>query len=689
MFNFINLVLGVPLGFIMHIAYSITNSYGLAVIIFTVIVSILLYPVNVMAHKNSIRLLKLQPSLYAIKRQHAGDNGRLSEEQYNLFKQEKYSPFLGLVPLFLQLFLVIGMLQVMYHPLQHILHIEPAVIDVLVQTSRDLYGSAGGFGEQLTVLQSMQNIDNYNAYSAALSSFTDSQGIMCSVQSLDLYFFGVNFGAMPSFAVPVLLLVPLLSGITALVFCIVQSGKSPGALSQGNKTNLGLTIFTVAFSVYFAAVTPLGVGIYWSLRNIFGVAAIFILDKLYSPKKLVPEALIHIKSLQKTPEQIRRERDTQKELSVREKSEIARFKSANKRLVFYALSGGQYKYYKTVIEYILQNSDLVIHYLTNDPDDQVFQNKRERFYPYYISQQKTVSLLLRLDAEAMITTVPDLQVYHMKRSIVRDDIEYIYIHHGLGSTHLAAREEAYDHFDTIFCVGQHQADETRRHEELMGVKTKKLVKAGYGLYDQLVDSFNALATRNEDKPSVLIAPSWQAENIMDSCITTLLDSLLGNDITLIVRPHPQYVRMFPERIEEIRAKYATSIEQSNFVLDLNFLSNETILRADILITDWSNTAFEFSYCTLKPSIFINTPMKILNPKYESYGIAALEISLRDRVGRSIDVQDITDIKNIMIEMIKHKENYKEKIEQVVTEYLYYPGRSGEAGGRYIINNLKN
>ena len=668
----------------MYFAYNVTNSYGLAILIFTVFVSILLYPVNVLAHKNSIRLLQIQPSLEGIKKLHGGDRNRLNEEQYNLFKSERYSPFIGLIPLLAQLFLIIGMLQVIYHPLQHIMRLGPELIGELVQVTRSITGVQGGLGEQLRALEALQNPANASLFRSVFDGT-----IPPSIMEFDFNFLGLNLGVTPSFGAPIsVLAIPALSGITALIFCIAQSGISPGALSQSKKTNVGLTVFTVAFSIYFAFVTPLGVGMYWILRNSFGTVVIFILDKLYNPKKLAPEAIAYLEATKKTPKEIAEERKNKKILATREKLDIVRFKQAKKDLVFYALSGGQYKYYKTIVEYILQHSEITIHYLTNEPEDAVFEMEQIRFIPYYVSQRKTTMLLLKLDAKMLVTTVPDLQVYHMKRSILRDDIEYVYVQHGLGSTHFAAREEAHDHFDTIFCVGEHQAVELRRHEELKGLPEKNLVRSGYGLYDQLVESYRSLEISPTEKPKILIAPSWQQDNILDCCIEPLLKGLLGKGYQIIIRPHPQYVRMFSDRLERIKKKYSNEVESDELVLDVDFLSNEAILLADIVITDWSNIAFEFSYCTLKPSIFINTPAKILNPSFEEYGIVALEILLRDKIGQSMEPQDVDKVDELVTHMLKEKELYTQQIKDVVKEYLYYPGRSGEAGGKYIIRRIK-
>jgi len=666
----------------------LTNNYGLAILIFAVAASAVMFPVGILAHKNSIRLLQIQPKLTNLKRFYSGDKERLNEEQYNLFKEQRYSPLIGLIPLFIRLFLIIGILQVMYHPLQHVLRFEPDVINAMVSAHREVTGIYGGVGEQLQVLETLQQPQNLSTYQSALADFPNAAYFIQTAANTNLYFLRLNIGEMPSLTNPsIALIVPLLAVLSALAFCLVQSKVSPGALSQGRRTNWSFTIATVGLSLYFALATPVGVGLYWTAGNLLGMISVFILNRLYNPKKLAGEALAQIEAARKSPEQLREEKQINKELSRWEKEDATRFCAAKKHLVFYALTSGQYKYYKNIVEHLLEHPYIIIHYLTNDPNDALFTQHHERLIPYYASQKKTISLMMKLDCDMMITTVPDLHSFHMKRSIVRDDIEYIYIPHGLTSTFLTIKETAYDHYDTIFCVGSHQVSEIRRREEMAGLPRKNLVKAGYGVYDQLLDLYASISCISNEKPWILIAPSWQADNIMELCIDDMLKSLLGKGYNIAIRPHPQYSQMFPKRISDLEERYSQHVANGEIKFELDFLDNESIFQSDVLITDWSSIAFEFSYCTLKPSIFINTPMKIMNPNYELYGLEAIEISFRDKIGISVDIDNAKSLDKAVAQLMKEKNVYKEQIEYIVHKYLYYPGRNGEAGSKYILNAL--
>ena len=630
--NIINTILGTPLAFIIDAAYRLTGSYGIAIIVFAIIVRIILFPLIAVAHNNSIRFLRVQPELQRLKLNYAGDKEKLGEEQYQLFKRAKYSPLMGIIPILLQLIIIVGVMQVLLNP--------PAV---------------------------------------------------------DLTFLGLELDAVPSLVNPsTALLVPVLSGIAATAFCLVQNAISPAMLTQSKKTNLGMTLFIIALSVYFGLMLPVGVGIYWTVGNLLGIVVVVLLDFLFNPKKLAPEAIAYIDANRKTPEELRKEKTERKRLRAREKQDIVRFRAAKKELVFYALTGGQYKYYKNIIEYLLGNADIKIHYLTNDPNDSLFKQENANLIMYYASQQKTISLMLNLDADVLATTVPDLQSYHMKRSIKRDDIEYIYIQHTVASVHLTLREKSLDYFDTILCVGPHQVSELRRREEMTKLPQRKLIKAGYGVYDQLLESYKTISNIVNARPKILIAPSWQADNILDLCIDDMLESLIGNGYNIIVRPHPQYVRLYPERMDALVERYSNHKLQNaendggrvrrevgEVEFELDFAGNQSIFTSDLLITDWSNIAFEFSYTTLKPSVFVNTPMKVMNPNYEQYNLEVVDISLRDKVGISVDIDEMKNFDVTVKKLLAEKNEYKERINQVVEQYLYHPGRNGEAGGKYI------
>ena len=76
------------------------------------------------------------------------------------------------------------------------------------------------------------------------------------------------------------------------------------------------------------------------------------------------------------------------------------------------------------------------------------------------------------DADVVVMTTPDLQKYHIKRSLVRDDIEYVYMDHAINSVNLTYQKGALDAFDTVFIPNALTAEEIRAAEKLYGTKEK-------------------------------------------------------------------------------------------------------------------------------------------------------------------------------------------------------------------------
>ncbi len=220
---------------------------------------------------------------------------------------------------------------------------------------------------------------------------------------------------------------------------------------------------------------------------------------------------------------------------------------------------------------------------------------------------------MKMDADMVVMTTPGLDNYYIKRSYVRKDIEYVYILHGIASIHLTVNEGSYDHFDSVLCVGQHQVQELRESEKVYGTRKKNLIPCGFGLLDDLIAKYEKSQEKliENSKKRILIAPSWQKDNILDSCLDQILSALLGKGYLIIVRPHPEYKKRYVAKMNAMIERYK-DISQEELIIETDFSSNVTIFTADLVITDWSGIAFEFSFSTLKPSLFINTPMKIMN-----------------------------------------------------------------------------
>lgn len=678
--------IGNILGRVMYLCYEVTHNYGFTIILFTLVTKIILLPVSVMVQKNSIKMVKMYPQLNHIKAKCFGNKDMISEEQYELYKREHYHPMLDLLPVILQLVILMGVIDAIYKPLKHLLRIGQEYID----TALTAFASLTSVGSEVSSAQ-VQLVD-YLSDASNMPFFTDllPADILGQMASLDLTFCGLDLGMIPISAPRggIIVCIPILAALSAWLMCFTQN-KANVLQSEQSRTNKTITLLlSVGLSLYLGFFVPAGVGFYWIISNLMSIALMYILNYFINPKKYIDyEALSASKKELEQLEQYAdksRSKDN-KEFATLEKRDYKRFSHyENKQIVFYSEKNGFYKYFKDVIERILSKTDIIIHYITSDPHDEVLKLQSENFQVYYISENKLIVLMMKMDADIVVMTMPDLQKYHIKRSMVRDDIEYIYMDHGIGSINLMLRKHALDHFDTVFASNDIVCDEIRKQEEVYGLKEKTIVKCGFGLIDNMIADYESQPDCINDPKVILIAPSWQEDNMFDLCIDEILQNLLPHKYRVILRPHPQYVRHFKDKLEMMKEKYR---QYANFELQMDFSSNDTVFNADILMTDWSGIAYEYSFTTLKPSLFINTPMKIMNPDYEEIGVTPFDIEIRNQIGLSVELDELATIASVVEKLLKEDNYSKEKMKDMREKYLYNVSRSADVGAAYIINRL--
>jgi len=612
------------LSYVMNFCIALVHSNIIAIVLFTFLTKIILLPISIWVHKNGLNMVSLMPELNRIKIKFFGDKDRIAEEQHSLYKKNKYNAFASIIPLFVQIIILI----------------------CLIRVIRESLG-------------------------------------------------GTSLALIPAETNGILLLMPLAAGGSALVLSLVQNRVNPLQREQGKFSNMSTMLFSVGISLFLGAFVPIGVGFYWICSNLITILQQFFLNAIIPPSKYIDykdleeskKELQDLNNIGNGTEEKWYKKDPNRS---REKADYKRFFSiANKHLVFYSEKSGFYKYYENVIAELLRRSNITIHYVTSDPDDQIFEIAKEqpRIKPYYISEKRLITLMMKMDADMVVMTMPDLGNYHIKRSYVRKDIEYVYMFHYPLSTHMVLRKGALDHYDTIFCVGEFQIEEIRQTEKLYNLPEKKLVVVGYGQLEKLYDSYSKMQIVQQEKKKILIAPSWQNDNILDSCIDELLSALLGKGFIIVVRPHPEYVKRYSSRMDTIVKRY-NDYKGDDLVFELDFTSNESIFSSDVVITDWSGTAYEFSFVTKKPSIFINTPPKINNPEYDKLTVKPLEITLREKIGIQMEPGHLEHIGDEIIKILESSEKYKSEITAIVDKYIANFGCSGEVASRYIINRLK-
>ena len=356
-------------------------------------------------------------------------------------------------------------------------------------------------------------------------------------------------------------------------------------------------------------------------------------------------------------------------------------------IVFYSEDISSFVHFDQIIRELTEEMEYQICYVTSAEDDPILNTQNKKIKAFYIGDSiARTKFFLNLKAKILIMTMPDLETFNIKKSKVYP-VHYVYLFHSMVSTHLVYRRSAFDHFDSIFCVGDYQLDEIRRTEKLYNLKPKNLIRYGYGHLDNLLEKYSTripLPKNNGNKLHVLLAPSWSNARLFEDIAEKVIDILLQEGYKVTFRPHLVTQKKSKKKINEIIEKFS---DNESFLLEQNILNFDSFLFSDIMITDWSGAALEFAFAFEKPVLFIDIPKKINNPEYEKTQKVPIEVSIREKIGKIILPTELELIPNEIEILYKQTKELRDKITKIRNELIFNIGESEKYGAKEIIKLL--
>ena len=292
--GFISEALGYPLGWIMWLIYNLVADYGIAIIIFTLLTKIALFPTGYKQQLSSVRMQALNPKLRNLQKQYANNREKLAEEQQKLYAQEGVNPMGSCLPLIITMIILYGILDVVYRPLTHILRIKESVIDKM----HDIIIATKEWGITEKTMQSRPELTILQQVKEHGQTFVENGVSSETVKEISEFkntFLGIDLGQVPTISPDVwdkaaiaLIMIPVFSCLIQLLYSIYTQHKaqqmnpdmqSPGAMK--------IMMFAMPFfSLWLAFKVPAGVGFYWIWSSVFSFIQSFALYSYFTPKRV-------------------------------------------------------------------------------------------------------------------------------------------------------------------------------------------------------------------------------------------------------------------------------------------------------------------------------------------------------------------------------------------------------------------
>ena len=351
----------------------------------------------------------------------------------------------------------------------------------------------------------------------------------------------------------------------------------------------------------------------------------------------------------------------------------------HERILMFSEGRSYYYTFKPVIDAFLRRG-VPFSYITMDVEDPALTIENDLMNSRYIGTGSAAfARAAGRRADIMLSTTPNIGTPGFPMPRPRRVTNLAHICHGVGDIAMY-QKGALDHYDAVLMVGDFMLPSIRKVEELRGLPPKECVSLGLPYLDELA----AKARKKEGRstpPVVLVAPSWGNKGCLNICGPNFLLDLAKAGYDVILRPHPQSLKVETEMLDTIHEMLR---DYPNVSFDTEMDATASMSRADVMISDKSCVRFDFAFLYEKPVITLDIPVR--NP--ELYEVADLGVIWEDtvaaRLGEVVSPEDFNNIVPVVERALKTPSS---AIAAFREESVACWGRSGEAIAQWTVDTL--
>ena len=269
-------------GYVLNFIYGIVNNYGVAIILFTILLKLMMLPISIKQQKTMKKSAKIQGQVKEIQEKYKNDPTRMNQEVMDLYKNENMSPFSGCLSSILQIILVISMFYLVSSPLTYMKHVDSELIN---QYSQELQEAEGN--------------TNYKEIGIIRMKAGEDERV-----NINMNFLGLNLSAVPTqnYTDWTVFIIPVLYVITSFISTRITANMNKSKKKQEKATttedtkdlvkkeedtidmmeemNKNMMIMMPLMTVSIALIAPLGLALYWLINNIFMLGERVIINKV-------------------------------------------------------------------------------------------------------------------------------------------------------------------------------------------------------------------------------------------------------------------------------------------------------------------------------------------------------------------------------------------------------------------------
>lgn len=288
-------------GYVLNFLYNLVNNYGIAIILFTILLRLILLPITILQQKSMKKNEKMQEKMREIQTKYKNDPERLNQATIDLYKTEKMNPFSGCLISILQILIILSVFWVVSMPLTYMKGLNKVAYDESAEDSKQ------------TVVEYYSNKlkeENENKKASYTEiAIIDKYGAEDERVSLNMNFLGLDLSKVPSqnFSDPKVYILPILYVITSVLSIkitnnmqgkkkkktveVLDKNENPEEQSMESMEQMtkSMNYMVPIMSISIAFIAPLGLALYWFVSNLLMILERVITDKFFNKEKEIDE----------------------------------------------------------------------------------------------------------------------------------------------------------------------------------------------------------------------------------------------------------------------------------------------------------------------------------------------------------------------------------------------------------------
>lgn len=274
-------------GYILNLIYNFVGNYGLAIILFSILIKIAMLPLSIKQQKTLKKNEKIQKEMKIIQIKHNGNQEKINQEMMELYKREKMNPFGGCFSLIIQVILLFAMFYLVRSPLTYMKKINTEVIE----------------NQKAVIKQELgDNSVSTNYPEISIIKYVQDNQLTDDDLYINMNFLGLDLSKVPQenvndvkvFIIPVLYVISSVVSIKLSTSTNKnkekedsekedESEKDPAEMAA--QMNKSMSWMMPILSVTIALVAPLGLALYWLVNNIIMIVERLVLNKIFSKEE--------------------------------------------------------------------------------------------------------------------------------------------------------------------------------------------------------------------------------------------------------------------------------------------------------------------------------------------------------------------------------------------------------------------